>query len=244
MIDGYKVTVCIPAGRQRYMEVLIPQILREEGWDELQIWVNTDNAADVTYLNSLPLLDHRIRLLHLPDGVLARGGWTIHNFYPYYIDDDTVYIPFDDDVCWIEPGTIKSLESGRVKHQIPFLIYPVIVNNAIITHIWQALGRIDVNKYIYADCTDEIGWRNPKFAEKLHRIFLKSLKENKIGRFKFPTRPIALSRMSINCISWLGKEFAKFDGRLASDNEEEWLSVTRPTQLGTYNLIFGNAIVA
>ena len=244
MIDGYNIVLCIPAGRRRYMEVLIPQLLRETGWDELQVWVNTNDADDISYLNGLPALDQRIRLLQLPAGVAANGGWTIHHFYPHCIDEDTVYIRLDDDVCWIEPGTIAKLAAVRIRNQMPFLIYPIIVNNAIVTHIWQALGKISANNYIHAQCMDNIGWKNPKFAENLHRMFLGALAQNNIDHFKFPTRAIALSRMSINCIAWLGREFAKFSGRLGSNDEEEWLSVTRPTQLGVHNLIYGDSIVA
>lgn len=244
MIANHRVVLTIPAGRRRYLEVLIPQILRQAGWDELQIWLNTGDAADLAYLHALPARDPRIRLLPLPDGVKPRGPRTIHHFFTHCTADDTVYIRIDDDICYLEPQVIAKLAHFRIANPQAFLVFPVIVNNAIISHIWQALGIISLDGYIGANCTDAIGWENPRFAESLHRMFLAALREGEVSRLKFPSRPIAMSRMSINCIAWLGHEFAKFQGKLGSDNEEEWLSVTRPTQLGGYNLIFGEAIVS
>lgn len=244
MIDGRKICLTIPAGRQRYMELLVPQLLREEGWDELQIWVNTADPADRAYLESLPARDPRIRLIELPAGVKPDGGPTIHHFYPHCIESGTVYIRLDDDVCYVEPGAIARIARFRIANPKAFVVFPIIINNAIVTHVLQVLGRITHPKYIRAQCMERTAWHNPDFAETLHRTFLRALEEGDLDRFRFTSRPIALSRMSINCISWLGEEFAKFDGRMNTYDEEEWLSVVRPTQLGGYNLICGDAIVA
>lgn len=244
MIDGSKVCLTIPAGRRRYMELLAPQLLREQGWDELQIWVNTADPDDRAYLESLPARDPRIRLVELPAGVQPDGGATIQHFFPHCIDPGTVYIRIDDDVCFVEPGAIATLVRFRLANPKAFLVFPVIVNNAIITHILQVLGRIEHDKYIRAQCMERTAWHDPAFAEKLHRIFLGALEAGDIARFKFTSRPIALSRMSINCICWRGEEFAKFGGRLNTFDEEEWLSVVRPTQTGGYNLICGDAVVS
>jgi hypothetical protein len=244
MIDGHRVCLTIPAGRKRYLEVLVPQLLRERGWDELQLWVNTARPEDLAYLDTLPSCDPRIRLVQLPAGVEPNGPSTIHHFFPHCVDPDHVYIRFDDDICYVEPGTVESLAGIRIAEAQPFLIFPVIINNAIISHILQGLGRIKLRKYIEAQCKDPVGWGNPQFAEFLHRSFLKALADGAIDRFKFPSRPIALSRMSINCIAWRGEEFARFGGKLGFTNEEEWLSVSRPTQIGGYNLIYGQAVVA
>jgi hypothetical protein len=244
MIEGHRVCLTIPAGRQRYLEVLIPQLFRERGWDELQIWVNTANAGDLAYLDGLPELDPRIRLLRLPAGIEPDGPSTICHFFPNCTDSGTVYIRFDDDICYVEPRTVEKLAAFRIAHAKPFLIFPVIINNAIISHILQGLGRIEAKRYIEAYVMDEIGWEDPIFAESLHRRFLKALEEGEIDKFKFATRPIAMSRMSINCIAWRGEEFAKFEGKLGFTHEEEWLSVTRPTQLASFNLIYGRTVVA
>ncbi|MCB2058918.1 MAG: hypothetical protein R3E09_04915 [Novosphingobium sp.] len=226
------------------MELLIPQILREDGWDELQIWLNTTEPDDVSYIRGLPALDKRIRVVSLPDGMEPKGIGTIYRFFPNCIDEGTVYIRFDDDICYIEPGTIPKLAAFRIKQREPFVIYPVIINNALISHIFQVLGRIRAPKYLTTHCMDSMGWKDPKFAETMHRAFLSFLEKGDIERFKLPTRIVAGCRVSINCIAWLGEEFAKFGGVLGMPDEEEWLSVTRNTRQAGYNMIFGEVVVA
>lgn len=244
MIENHKVTIVIPAGRRRYMELLIPQILREDGWDELQVWLNTRVPDDIAYICGLPALDERIRVVRLPDGMEPNSVRTIHRFFPNCLEEGTVYIRFDDDICYIEPGTVRKLAAFRIQHREPFLIYPVIINNAFISHTYQALGRIRAPKYITTHCMDDVGWKDAKFAEKTHRTFLSFLEKGDIERFKLPTRIISGCRVSINCIAWLGEEFARFNGELGMSDEEEWLSVTRPTQIAGYNMLYGETIVA
>ena len=50
-------------------------------------------------------------------------------------------------------------------------------------------------------------------------------------------------RVNINCISWFGKEFAKFNGTVGIE-EEEWLSRTAPKEFNKNNAICGNSVVA
>ena len=243
---NHRVCLVIPAGRRRYLEVLIPQILREEGWDTLQIWLNTIAPEDLSYLRGLPSLDPRIQLIEPPE-YAPDGNKTIGQFFRNCLSPDTVYIRFDDDVCFVEKGLVQKLAQYRAENREPFLITPVVINNAMITYVLQVLDKIKVpgNRYITANCLDEIAWNCPKFAERLHRKFLKLVRNGKIDQFKFPSRPMAINRFSINCISWLGEEFARFDGLVPYGvSEEEFLSVIKPTQLGKANFIYGDAIVS
>ena len=144
----------------------------------------------------------------------------------------------------IEPGAIAKLAKFRIEHREPFVIYPVIINNAYISHVYQALGRIRAPKYLTTHCMDSLGWNDPKFAEMIHRTFLSFLEKGDIERFKIPTRIVSGCRVSINCIAWLGEEFARFNGELGMSDEEEWLSVTRPTQMAGYNMVYGEVVVA
>jgi hypothetical protein len=241
---GYKVSLVIPAGRQRYLELLIPNILKQDGWDELKIWINTTNPQDLNYIERLPNLDKRISLCR-PPLYPPNGNRTIGQFFKDCISPDTVYIRFDDDICFIEPGLIKKLAKFRADDPEPFLVSPIVINNAIISYIFQVLGKLSFPKLLTANCLDDTAWKNPAFAEQLHRLFLAVLAENNLGHFKFSSRPIAINRFSINCISWLGSEFQKFEGIVPyGADEEEFLSVTKPTQLGRFNYIFGEGVVS
>lgn len=240
---GYKVQIVVPAGRQRYLELLIPSILQQDGWDELKIWVNTTDLRDLHYIGSLPNLDKRISLSR-PPLYRPNGSQTIGQFFQDCISPDTIYIRFDDDICFIERDLIKNLAKFRADNPEPFLIFPVIINNAIISYILQVLGKLFHPTQLTPNCLDAIAWKDPDFAEKLHRLFLAALAKNNMDHFKFPSRPIAINRFSINCISWLGSEFKIFDGRVPFTDEEVFLSVTRPTQLGRFNYIFGEGVVS
>ena len=60
-----KVILTIAAGRRLTMSGLIPQLLAQEGWDELHVWVNSQNYDDTVFLSKLPALDSRIKLKFL-----------------------------------------------------------------------------------------------------------------------------------------------------------------------------------
>jgi hypothetical protein len=50
--------------------------------------------------------------------------------------------------------------------------------------------------------------------------------------------------MSINCISWLGKEFADFGGRMATKAEEGEITYYLPRQIGKKNFVNTDMIVS
>jgi hypothetical protein len=240
----YKVQLVVPAGRKRYMDVLVPQILKQSGWDEFRIWVNTRNEDDLRYLDGLPRIDNRISLA-LPKEHQPDGNKTIGQFFKDCIAPDTLYIRLDDDICYLEPGAIGRLAQYRATNKEPFLVSPIVINNALFSYLFQVLGKIQVNARLTANCLDPLAWKNSGFAESIHNLFLSALADNQIDRFKFSSRPIAMNRFSINCISWLGSEFERFGGNVPyGEDEEEFLSVTKPTQLGKVNHFFGECLVA
>lgn len=242
MFGAYKVTCVTPAGRKRYLEVLIPQVLRAAVVDEYQLWMNTVNVIDTDYLRQVEAADSRVRIVEptvLPPGKTA----SIRQFYRQCTDTETIYIRFDDDIVFIEPGFFEKLLDFRVQHPQYFLISPGVVNNAICTYALIESGRLNAGGRVHPWCMDVNGWANPRFAEQLHRAFLTSLRRGAIAKWHFEPRLIAYSRYSVNCISWFGREFAKFDGVVPTD-EEEYLSVTKPAELMLANCIYGGALVA
>lgn len=47
-----KVVVCIPCGRKRYLEVLVPWLLkRGDCVDRFDLWLNTDVAEDIEHIH-------------------------------------------------------------------------------------------------------------------------------------------------------------------------------------------------
>lgn len=243
-MTDYKICIVIPAGRKRYLEVLIPQILRQEGWHELQLWKNTLVNDDIDYINFIASIDQRIKIID-PPLYKPNGTLTIGQFFQKCVNKDHVYIRFDDDICFIEQNLINKLAEFRWKNKQPFLVTPVVINNAIFSYLLQICGKIKTGKLLRADCMDVVGWKSPEFAEGMHNVFLDALVNGNAKHFHLHNQPIALNRFSINCISWLGDDFATFNGNVPYGcDEEEFLTVTKPSMEGRYNLIMGNGLVS
>jgi hypothetical protein len=235
---AYKTVVCIPAGRKRYLKILIPQLLQQNGVDEIQLWKNTSVLEDVEYIDSLVSLDDRIKIISKQFDSYNNG--TIGQFINDCCEKNTVYIRMDDDIVFLETGLVEYLANARWNDKQHFLLSPCIINNAIVSWILQENNKLpfDYHKVSF-DCFDDIGWKDPIFAEKLHRCFL----SNKLNNFKFSNFEIEAKRYSVNCISWLGDDFLQYNVNIPlGEDEEEWLTVIKPRELNKKNLFIGKKI--
>ena len=242
MFEGYRVVAVTPAGRRRYMELLVPQILGCPLVDRYDIWVNTADPADLAFLEGLAEKYDRVRLVAQPDGKPA-GVRAIHGFHRLVTDSDTVYIRFDDDIVWLEPGFFESLLRFRLDHPEYFLVSPLVINNAVCSNILQIKGKIVPWRPIRADCFDRVGWGQPEFAIALHRLFLDLVRRGEFARLHSGSHVIALNQFSINCISWFGRDYAIFGG-IVDVQEESDISATIPVRLGRTNCFHTDAIAA
>jgi Methyltransferase domain len=242
MFDNYRIVCVTPAGRRRYLKILATQILASPLVDEYQLWKNTTDQSDIQFINELQIIDSRVRVIEptlRPPGATSSIG----QFYRNCVDDDTIYIRFDDDVVFIEPDFFPKFLRFRVDNPHYFVIFPNIINNAVCTYLQAVRGAIKPGAWIHPWCMDVTTWGNPRFAEQLHRAFLKSVVEGNICHWYFGPRLVALSRYSINCMAWFGSDFAMFGGEVPGE-EEEYLSVIKPSELMRPNCIYGDSIVS
>ncbi|WP_038031020.1 hypothetical protein [Thermonema rossianum] len=246
MYKGYKVVCLTPAGRRRYMKLLAPYILKaiqEKYVDEWQILVNTTNPDDILFFERLRENFNNIKLIPQPDGIID-GNRSINAFFRYFTDEKTIYIRLDDDVVWIEDNFFKKFLDFRIENPQYFLVFPLIINNAVCTHILQQENKIlKDGPYIRALASDKNGWENPLLAEKIHRWFIKSVLNGTYKNLYFDYVPVSLNRVSINCIGFLGEHFKLFNGNVVGDEEED-LTVHKPRQLKLVNCIFGGALIS
>jgi hypothetical protein len=246
MIGGWRVVVVTPAGRRRYLEILLPYILRERRWlDEYQVWLNTEDETDIEYVGDIAA-EHGgfVRLLrgsHVPDG--AR---TVREFYPAATDTRTIYIKLDDDICFVADGALRKLTEFRARHTNYFLVHANTVNSPFASCIHQRLGALDTSAGVVdGDPLSPIGWKSGRFAAAAHAQFLAAVDADDVDRFRFGPWPLTLgARCSINCCAWLGRDFADFGGVIGNADDEYWLTVTKSTALGRPSCILGTAIVA
>ncbi|HWA18880.1 MAG TPA: hypothetical protein VG757_07760 [Devosia sp.] len=239
-VDGRTVVCVTPAGRMRYMRELVPFILSDPAVDRYDIWANTANKVDLAFIEALGEFD-KVRVLDRQK-LTYEPTHSIYSFFPTACERGTVYIRFDDDVVFVEEGAIGRLAAYRIAHPEYFLVAPIIINNAVVTSLLQARGLLRDLPLVQPCFEDPAGWQNPDFAARLWEQFLSRIEAGTVAELHTADTPLGFNRISINCISWLGEEFAKFDG-VVDALEEFDLSVAKPAQLNMQNMLYGGAVV-
>jgi len=237
--------IVTPAGRKRYLEILHKNLLKcKDEFDEWIIWVNTTNDEDVKYLEDLEKNYEHIKLQYSEFPIDPNGSHTatICHFFKKCVDENSVYLRLDDDIVYIHKNSIKDLFDFRIENKDYFLVFGNILNNAIITNLYQRNNLLKDFPPVGYDCLDSNGWLNSHFSLQLHNFFLDKQKSQKIEDFFINNWVLEnFERCSINSISWIGKTFKEFNGEV-DPAEETWLSSDKPKQLNKPNIIFGKSL--
>jgi hypothetical protein len=260
MFQGRKVVSVTPAGRKKYLEILVPYLLDNRHLiDEHRFWVNTTNPEDIAYMESLQrdypdfftlerLADDR------PDIQGVRRITLIRHFFRNCCDPGAVYIRLDDDICYIHPQAIERLLEFRLAHPEFFLVYPAIINSGRTAYIHQVMGinpeRLEskiwpghrYQEFNLIQCEPQVG-------EMLHDEFLRCIAQNRIDSLFFGKYILhRCEKVPINCISWLGEDFAAFGGVVGNEEtrwqEELWLTQYKPKLIQRPNCIWGQSLMA
>jgi hypothetical protein len=244
VFNGRSVIVVTPAGRKAYLEILFKYILHLRPLiSEYRLWINTVNQDDIEYMKKFQMDNADfVRLEYLPPGINVDGNKTIHHFFRNCCESNTIYVRFDDDiVCTQGIEEFSKYLQYRIDHPEYFLVYANIVNNAILSHIHQRNGVLDLSKGISGySCMDDIGWKNGDFALNIHKQVIKNncdlslYKTNNWILYNF-------EHVSINVVSWLGEELAKFNGKVGQD-EEGYISCVKPREINKFNIIYGGFV--
>ena len=243
MFEGYRIVCVTPAGRRRYMKLLAPLVLSSSIVDRYDIWLNTEDAGDLAFFEEIrQLAPDRVRLVAQPDGKPA-GMDAIHGFARTAQDADTIYIRLDDDIVWLEPGFFETLLRFRIDHPRFFLVMPLVINNAVCSHILWTCRKIKTSRFVGAICMDKVGWREAGFAVALQRMLVELARRGETHRLHCGPREIALNRFSVNVICWFGRDMAAIGGEVAPD-EEEQLSNIIPARLGRTNCFCTDTVAA
>lgn len=221
--------------------------------DEHHLWVNTRNEVDLAELEERDK-DDRVRLIRSDkpgyfdkSGTPENGyvGYMIAPFFEYCVEPDTVYIRIDDDVCFIDTEAFADFVQFRIDHPEYFLVYPVIVNNCMDFRVYPEDHPFRSSEY-----DEEAQWRphGGQIGLHLHNVFFDHYPDLSGLKFKNDGVRGEDQIASVNCISWLGEEFAKFEGKVALEpsgyvKEEDWLIRTKPNRIGKTNCVFGGCIV-
>jgi hypothetical protein len=242
--DSWKLVCVTPAGRRRYLRLLVPYVLACPDVDRYDLWVNTANPADLAFLEALPEIDPRIRLVRLPAGI-EPGSYAIGEFWRHAAEPDSVYVRFDDDVVWLDPDFFDTLLETRLARRADFMVAPLVINNALSTYLLQVFGRIRLSRKSHPNRFDPVGWRNPDLPVELHRLLIELIGTGETGRLGCGTVPVSANSFSINCLSWFGADIATFGGIMPEGEDEEVaMSCTIPLRDGRLNSIETRAMAA
>lgn len=239
MYKNYKIVVNTAAGRRRYMRLLIPYILQSNIVDRYDLWLNTNDNADIAFFKEVAKISPKVNLVWQPDGYVD-GIKSINAFYKYCTELDTIYFKLDDDIVWMEPNLIEKMVEFRINNPQYFLVTPLVINNGFTSLLFYVNNKFKLKDgYDIDKC-----WEKGMFAKELHELFIeKYLVPNKYDQLYVNDAIISLNRFSINAILWFGNDLTKISG-IIPGNDEEFLSLIYPTKEKLTCAWNGSAIVS
>ena len=208
--------------------------------------------------------------LSSPAAVMVRGGFgsdleltdvkaTIRRYigkpdekFPYYLSyeyyakklkdfSDHLFLKCDDDIVFMDLTKLSDFINFRRENPNYLVISANVVNNVACAYWQQASGSLPMELGVFEYPPDYGGslWQDPNRANSLHDFFLQ--KEDKslpLGERIVETK----GRLSINFISWLGRDLRHLAIRRLSD--ERALTIELPAFLSRPIGIFSDFMVS
>ncbi len=255
--ETYKVVVCIPAGRRKYLEIFkrfLYRKLDEKVLDEIQLWVNTVNEDDLECLAEMEAENEKVKRIFLNEEIIptweSYNALQTHLFFENTHDDDTIYIRFDDDIVWAADDAIEKICKARIDNPDAYIIYPNVINSTTCNSWHQEKGVLseefgvvkkekdnpDDPNHAYLD---DFNYTNGAFADHIHNTFRKNYEAGTLSEYYLPSRSLVdYNRFSICSIAWWGKDKITI-GRL----EEPQLAWEKPKEFNRPVYFCGDALV-
>lgn len=223
--ETYKICICIPAGREKYLSIFKKFLYRkiDEGIiDNIQLWQNTTDPSDIAYLQSMEAENPKVKIYRIGDPINTTGYYDTYNplkthlFFANAQDDDTIYIRFDDDIIWANEDAIEKIVKARIDNPKALFITPNIVNSTICNSYHQEIGALSeeagkVKRYDKANpdyaYLDEFNYSDSKLADHIHSTFRKHYEAGTLEKYYLPSRSYDnYERFSICSVCWFGKD--------------------------------------
>jgi hypothetical protein len=243
MLDGYKIVTISPVGRRKYLNVLLPYLLRDSDIiDQHIFWINTDNTYDISAVYSMVCQNPDFFAIKSLDS--QSFDKNVNKLYLDCNDKQTIYIKINDDICWLHESALVNLIDFRIQNPDFFLIYPMIINTGRVANLHQIMGHLPLSltgewdgKYrSYFD----LRLQPPCVSEKIHKSFLRQL--NKDITKLFVGKYILYDEyLPEHCICWFGRDFIKFNN--TNIDKYDFLNV-ETLERHRYSCICGNSLVS
>ena len=244
MLQNHKVISTSPATEKRYLDVLVPYLLRNRGLiDEHHFWQASDAPDTLDCIHSL-CETHRgfFRSVPPPTG----NGDPLGVFMTdEYKTPDVLYLHFGARICYLAEDAVAKLIEFRLAHPEHFLVVANTVNNAYIDHLRQRMMLVEFAPFIGSPNAMGNSRKDARFAEAVHWTFLRHLAEEKlICHQQMFYRWVChyFERVSLDCISWMGQDMALVN--VPREDSEKFLSCIAPRQMVRPIAVCGGAVVS
>lgn len=255
MIDGKTVAAWTPYGRATTVSILAKYMERDHAAgvvDEWILYMNLDEeqqADDRSYAEQLAAEHEWVRMVERPQRHPGPKQRSTGYAYREFVDPDTVYVRFDDDVVYVHPDTVAALVRKKIEMQPSMCVFPIIWNNALSTWFLQAAGVVPMEwGQVSPYCMDPMGWANGPFAVRMHEKLIGHIEAGTVEDcYLYQDMPLKLGdQFSVSCFASAGADYAALEtpGVLVPDEEEHWHTVHRPRVTGQPNILAGNALVS
>jgi hypothetical protein len=240
----YKKIIFAIISRLDYIDSLYNILLKHyHEYDECYLCINTNKDIDI-YKNKFTT-NNKVKLkIETFDELQPNPLMNLNTFYKNYaIDEKSVYIKIDDDMLWFEDNFFTKLFNYRIQNKDNFLIYPLIINNAILTNILIRFGKFEWDNKCWYQPMDPIGWGSGLFAKELHDKFLDIIKLKTYNNLKFDKWVLDWRELvNINVISFFGSDMKLVAPTLNFHTDEAYFCHYGPSLLNKQNIIYGQFI--
>ena len=225
--------------------MLLSCLEKEDCIDEIHFWENTKDKEDLEFIRECEHSIDKAKIIKIN----ARYGRERHervslffHFYAKGFDDNTVFLKIDDDVIWMEEGTIESIAKFTIDNPQYVIVQANVINSPMIDHLHYRLGIYpDYKDFITWD-ESGVGWHDAELAELKHCVLLKNIENSNIDKYRFSRWECHGERVSINLICWNHNSFRYLDIDLGGDEHD--LTVRLPGKYGRKTCIFGEKIAS
>lgn len=241
----YKIICVTPAGRRHYLDLLKHYVLRETAVHEWHLWDNCRTSEDRAYINELARVHPRIKIDQLPgtDGT----NRSVNRFYRFCDDPEAFYIKMDDDLVYLPQDFATRLCGQATAERQKYIWWsPLVVNNAICSWLIKYHSQEEIPEDLSCQASSARGWSDWKFAEAIHQRFLRAVERGEQEKFCVPNFEVSLSRFSINCIGFFGRDVVELGQSFCplEGDDEEWISAVLPSKTGRPGRVVGSLVVS
>lgn len=231
------VEIVTPAGRKKYLEILLPYIQKLFEKGDITRWnvcLNTTNLEDVGYIESLKKYSF-VKVLYskIPIG----GKASLQKFWEEFIDPEKIYVRMDDDIVFVDTGRFRDFINFRRENPHYFIVSANVINNGLLNFLHQGMGVLPTTKCNYC-YNSEVNVCSTETVTTVHDTFLKK----GVEPYLFPKWDLVrYEPFSINCFAVFGEDMARCK---VPEQGELYLSSQKPKELGRINSIFGGFVVS